>query len=132
MFVAFMAAALIALVVLREFTTPDPRGHSTHEQLGLPACMMLEYTGIPCPGCGVTTAMSSFAHGDLSGAVKTQPFGLLIALLILVVSAFALIDTLRGKDAWAEFGRRRKPWMYWGLGAAMLVAWSYKIIALRA
>ncbi len=123
---------MLGLGALRAFTTPDARGHGTHEQLGLPPCMMLEFTGIPCPGCGVTTAMSSFVHGDFAGAVKTQPFGALIAAGLVIASAFALLETVRGKDAWAGFRHRWRPWMSWSVGAWMLAAWGYKIIALRA
>ena len=124
-------AGLILLAVLGLFTTPDPRGHSTHEQLGLPPCMMMKYLGVPCPGCGVTTAMSCFAHGDWVAAVQVQPFGALLALLFVLVAVLALVDTVRGIDAWAAFRRRARPWTYWCLGAVMLAAWVWKIVALR-
>jgi len=131
-FVGILLAGVLGLVLLGALTTPDPRGHGTHEQLGLPRCMFLEYTGIPCPGCGVTTAMSSFAHGEFGAAIRVQPFGVLIAAGIVLFFAIALLDTLRNKDAWAEFRRRWKPWMSWCLGVALLAAWCYKIAVTRA
>ena len=42
---------------------PDARGHGTHEQLGLPACHARDWLGVPCPGCGVTTAVVYLGQG---------------------------------------------------------------------
>lgn len=131
-FVAVLIAALVGMWGLREFTTPDPRGHSTHEQFGLPACMLLKFTGVPCPACGLTTALSCVAHGEFLTALKVQPFGVLLALGLGVCSVFALSETLRGRDAWLGFCRRWRPWMSWCAAALMLAAWGYKIVALRA
>ncbi len=124
-------AAVIGLVVLRYFTIPDPQGHSTHEQLGLPACWMMKHMGYPCPGCGVTTAASHLAHGDWRQAIATQPFGVLLAVGAVLLFIWTLVETARGRDAWADFRRISKPWMYVSLGVAMLAAWAYKITELR-
>ena len=121
----------ISLLVTAGCLQPDSKGLGTHQQLGLPPCMMMKYVGVPCPGCGVTTAMSCFAHGDLRAAITVQPFGALLALLGVITAVLALVDTARGADAWAAFRRRTRPWMYWCLGAAMLAAWVYKLAAPR-
>src|SRR5687768_5235486 len=125
-------ASMLALVVLRVLTTPDPRGHGTHEQLGLLPCWMIHATGIPCPGCGVTTAISLLVHGDWRAALATQPFGVLVVLLCALLFARVVSWTLRGQDAWVELQRAFRPWILWSLGAAMLAAWAYKIASLRA
>jgi len=120
------------MALLGALTTPDPRGHGTHEQLGLPPCMLMQFTGVPCPGCGVTTAWSCFAHGEFVAAIRVQPFGALLAACVVIVSTLALVETVRGKDAWSGFRRTWRPWMSWSLGAAMLASWVYKIFVLRA
>ncbi|MEO6710276.1 MAG: DUF2752 domain-containing protein, partial [Planctomycetota bacterium] len=130
-FTTVAAASVLGLVVLRCFTTPDPQGHGTHQQLGLPPCSMMQLTGFPCPGCGVTTAASYLVHGDWKQAVVTQPFGALLAVGAVSIFLWAMIETLRGRDAYADFRRFVRPWMYVGLGVAMLAAWAYKIAALR-
>lgn len=125
-------AMVLFFVAVRLFTTPDPSGHSTHEQLGLPACTLMVVTGFPCPGCGVTTAMSHLVHGQLRMALVAQPFGVLLAFIAALVAAFSLWDSARGHDAWSGFRRRWRPWMSWGLGGAMLAGWIYKIVVLFA
>src|SRR5204863_10072293 len=67
--------ALVIFVVLALWIRPDPRGFGTHEQLGLPACKMMEWTGIPCPGCGVTTSLALFGRGRFFAALHNQPLG---------------------------------------------------------
>ncbi|MBI5850320.1 MAG: DUF2752 domain-containing protein [Planctomycetes bacterium] len=69
---------------------PDPRGHGTHEQLGLPPCGWPARYGKPCPTCGVTTAASLVVHLSPFRALWTQPFGAATALAGLVLAAFAL------------------------------------------
>ena len=59
----------------------DPRGVSTHEQLGLPGCTFLQTTGMPCFTCGMTTAFTHAAHGHLLAALYTQPGGAVLAVL---------------------------------------------------
>jgi len=129
---AVCGATLLLFVALRLLTTPDASGHSTHEQLGLPPCTLMELTGFPCPGCGVTTAMSHLVHGQWRMSLAAQPFGVLLSLVALVVCALSVRDSARGADAWSGFRRRWRPWMSWGLGGAMLAAWIYKIAVLLA
>lgn len=53
----------------------------------LPKCMFHELTGLYCPGCGSTRALSSFLHGDLKSSLHNNllliPCGLTIVLLIV-------------------------------------------------
>jgi hypothetical protein len=130
--VGLSAASVLGLVSLRWLTTPDPSGHGTHEQLGLAPCWPMRAWNVPCPGCGVTTAASQLAHGDFAGALATQPFGVLLALIACLSCAWCLAATLTGRDAWADLRRASRPWVFWSLGAALLAAWVYKFLALRA
>jgi len=50
---------------------------------GLP-CPMRTLTGVPCPGCGMTTAVKAVLAGHVRASVGANPFGL-IAVLIAVV-----------------------------------------------
>lgn len=78
------AAALlpcVAVLLVAASLTPDPAGTGTHRQLGLPPCGMLAATGLPCATCGMTTAFSYTAHGELWSALVTQPAGATLAVL---------------------------------------------------
>jgi Protein of unknown function (DUF2752) len=124
--------ALLALPVLRWLATPDARGYGTHEQLGLPPCTMMEVTGIPCPGCGVTTSISLAVHGHLVAAFLNQPFGLLVALTIPLFTGWAVWSHVAGRDLYrALTGRNASRWLVPAV-ALLLAAWVYKIVVTLA
>jgi hypothetical protein len=127
-FLALSLASVLGVLALGILTTPDARGHSTHEQLGLPACALMEFTGFPCPGCGVTTSLSHLAHGHWRAALAAQPIGVALALAAGFALLWSSLATVRGGDVWASFRKTWRPWMSWSLAAAMLAGWIYKIV----
>ena len=54
---------------------PDPSGHGTHTQLGLPPCPSVLLFHRPCPGCGLTTSFTALIHGNLPFAFHAHPLG---------------------------------------------------------
>jgi hypothetical protein len=59
--------------------------------LGLPGwpCPIKAFLGIPCPGCGLSTAISQLLHGQWQASLHTHAFAPLFlagVLLVLVVS----------------------------------------------
>jgi len=108
--------------------TPSHRGVGTHTAMGLPACGMLETTGIPCMTCGMTTSFSYAAHGNLVASVLTQPAGALLALLTAmaaVLSGYALVTGMSLAPIAEALWRPRAVIIAVMLAAA---AWGYKII----
>ncbi len=122
-----LAVALAAGFVLE----PDPRGWGTHEQLGMGPCLPMELWNVPCPGCGVTTAVALALHGDPGGSLRTQPFGLVVLLGLGAFTAWASAAGLRRRDLWREL----HAWNWRVLGTALVVvallAWIYKLAAVR-
>ena len=126
---AFAGCAILVLFGL--FVTPDPRGYGTHTHLGLPDCKLIEWWGVPCPGCGVTTSVCLAAHGQLLAALHTQPLGLACALLLAFAPLWAVWQHFAGRDLYAEAGRIvSRPWL---VGAAVLVlgSWAWKLGLVR-
>ncbi len=124
---ALAPACVLALVVLGTVVTPSPAGHGTHTQLGLPPCLSMQWLDLPCPGCGVTTSIALAARGKWLAALETQPFGLLVAIALAAYPLFVLWHSLRGSDLYRAASRwPAKPWLF-GLGAAILLAWIYKL-----
>lgn len=50
-------------------------------------CVIRRVTGRPCPGCGMTRALSALAHGDLRSAWRFNPRVVIVAPLLLGVWA---------------------------------------------
>lgn len=82
-FVAWVIITVIGAIILR----PDPAGHGTHQQLGLPPCPSVVFFGRPCPGCGLTTSWTSVLHGQITQSIEAHPLG---AFLYLLFTASAL------------------------------------------
>jgi len=60
-------------------------------------CPLRTFTGIPCPLCGMTTAATALARGDLGASLAANPFLLLLALgtaVMTVVIAGRLVGWL--------------------------------------
>ena len=49
----------------------------------LPRCMFHQMTGLYCPGCGATRALSAMLHGDIKSSLHNN--ALLFPLLALIV-----------------------------------------------
>jgi hypothetical protein len=116
---ALSCAGVLVLLVLRLATDPDGRGYGTHEQLGLPECAAMALLSLPCPLCGITTALSLAAHGEWWEAWRVQPAGFLLALSPALFLALALrprVDVLR-------HGRAIRA----TLALFFLAAWIYKV-----
>ena len=123
--------ALAIFIVLALWIHPDPRGFGTHEQLGLPACRMMDWTGIPCPGCGVTTSIALFAHGRFFESLRNQPLGFLVALAIPLCAVWTIASHMRGRDLSRDMALLRvKPFVV-ALFAAILLPWIYKIAMVK-
>ena len=117
----------VALGLFRFLLEPDARGFGTHQQLGLKPCASMEWAGIPCPGCGVTTSVTQVAHGQPLTALATQPFGWFVALVLAVYPVWALVQWRRGRDLGDEAFELLNLRRALSVGALMLVAWLYKL-----
>jgi hypothetical protein len=61
---------------------------------GLPfmRCALKEYTGWPCPGCGLTRVAVRVAHGDIASALDANPLGTVAALGFAACSLLAILQ----------------------------------------
>ena len=72
-----VAACIVLLVV--------PPG-SAHAKW-LPKCMFHQLTGLYCPGCGATRALSAILHGDIKASLHNNAllFPLLAAIAFMII-----------------------------------------------
>lgn len=125
--IAASATGPLGLLAMRWLFTPDPAGLGTHEQLGLPPCRSIDWFGVPCPGCGVTTSVTWFAHGDPWQSLVVQPLGFVIASAALCALPLILAAIARGRDLGYDLRRVRLMRWWIGLTAVVGVSWVYKI-----
>lgn len=123
--VLLAAAGLALLLVLALATDPDPRGHGTHEQLGLQPCSWARVHGEPCPTCGVTTAASLLVHLQPIASFSTHPFGATLALLLAVFVVLGFVHAGRGESLVARSARWPWAWISLSLVALLLASWAW-------
>jgi hypothetical protein len=75
----------------------DTRGFGTHQQLGLPPCGFAAATGVPCPGCGLTTSFAHMAHGHFAAAFTAHLMGPPLFVLTAVVALYAPYAIVRAR-----------------------------------
>lgn len=124
---AVAATAALVVLVIAWVLTPSTDGLGTHRQLGLPPCGWIAMADIPCPTCGMTTAFSHAAHGDLGSSFVTQPFGMVLALGSAVVVLVGFHTAFTGSMIAPFLVGRIKPRIVWLLVAGLVLAWIWKI-----
>src|SRR5688572_17163236 len=65
---------------------------------GPSVCPFKVFTGLPCPGCGLTRSAVAFLHGDPSTSLFYHPLG---APIVIAAVLIGLVD------AWAWWRSRR-------------------------
>jgi hypothetical protein len=122
-----LICAATALLVVARALRPSERGFGTHEQLGLPPCIFLQLTGIPCPSCGLTTSFAHAAHLHWLASLTTQPFGF-VAFSLTALSIPGACYLLYRRVAWEQvlYAPATNRVMY-ALLALYLLSWIYKI-----
>jgi len=62
-------------------------------------CLFKEVTGLPCPSCGTTRSMLLLVHGQLRESFMMNPFGMMLALALVIIPLWMMADVLRGSGS---------------------------------
>jgi len=97
------------------------------------ACLFKMITHVPCPACGTTRSLMLLSHGEIVQSLLTNPFGMLLAFLLVIVPAWMTVDLLREADSFLrwyiaiERVMKRNRWV--SIPAIVLVAtnWCWNI-----
>ena len=125
----FLGLAVVPSVVfyIALQLTPDPLGHSTHTQLGLPPCGFLELTGVLCPGCGLTTSFSHMVRLDFVGAAHANPFGIPLFIFSAACIPVSLVAMVRGWSVVEVLVRFHIDKFCVGLALTCLLVWVVRL-----
>jgi hypothetical protein len=121
-----LAGAAVIFALAR--VAPDPRGHGTHELLGLAPCGFAQIHRAPCPTCGITTAACHVVHLQPLRALWVQPFGAALALAGIAVAAFALWSLVRRRPFLPALARLPYGTIALAALVAFLLAWGWKAL----
>jgi hypothetical protein len=94
--------------------------------LGLP-CPLRTLTGIPCPTCGMTTAATRLAAGDLHAALLANPFVLVLAGLTVFMAVLLPLRQLGLVGPPAQWSEARRRQAYWATGLLAAASWVFQL-----
>lgn len=126
----FLFLLPLAVLLTSAWLTPNPTGIGTHTQLGLPPCGFYEWTGLPCPGCGLTTCFAYMAHGNIFGAAHANAFGVLLFLLTLSSLPVSALGFVRGLSVTAVLDRLGVDKLALIVAAGSLGVWVVRLVTI--
>lgn len=68
------------------------------ESVHLSFCIIKNVTGYACPSCGTTRAVQLFLQGEIAASVLMNPFGIIVALLMVIATIWILFDIITKKE----------------------------------
>ena len=89
-------------------------------------CLFHGLTGLPCPGCGITTSLLALARGDAQASWAANPAGFGVAALLVGQAVVALVVMRRRASSHGGL-----PWLAWLDRMAMgglLAAWAGRLM----
>jgi hypothetical protein len=94
-------------------------------------CPFETFTGIPCPGCGLSTAMIHFLTGNWQVAMATHMLAPLALMGILILGSLAITPDRYRKEVaqWIAIVEQ-KPYLIPMLGGVACVNWGIQIVRL--
>ncbi len=128
----FFFAAPASVFLISIFLTADPVGHGTHTQLGLPPCGFLVMTGLPCPGCGLTTCFTAMIHGDVAAAASANPFGIMLWLVSFSTMIVGAVGFVRGLPVIETLDRLQADKWAILLSVTSLTVWCIRVATMLA
>ena len=91
-FTPFATWGSLAMLLLVSHLPPDGAG--------VPVCLFRALSGLPCPGCGLTRALSSLVQGHPAAAFSYHPFAFVLLPLFAMLAALNFLPA--GARQWLQ------------------------------
>lgn len=106
--------------------------HDTNQANPIGVCMIKHATGLPCPSCGSTRAIVLLSKGLWMDALVTNPFGYMIAFIMLLAPLWILFDIGTKRKTLFQFykiieSRLKNPGLSIPLAVLVLINWIWNI-----
>lgn len=119
-----------AVLAIATRLTPTAAHGGTHTQLGLEPCGFYDFTGYPCPGCGLTTGFAHLVRGHFVDAWAANPFSVMFFLFTLGFMVFATTGLVRGWDAFEAYRKLDGEWWLIGIGLTATIVWIWRVVTI--
>ena len=97
----------------------------------LPQCWLRKLTGIPCPACGCTRSLASWASGDLEQALLFNPLFFAVCVGLLLWLALWLAQLTSNRPLLENIHARAARLPRWKMAIALVVTnWLYLYLKL--
>jgi len=100
---------------------------------GLPgwACPFKSLTGIPCPGCGLTTATAELLHGHFRASLNTHAFAGIFFAAYLVLAIVLFLPEQQRRSAIARIAMfERHTGITSFVLTALMIYWGFRLAGL--
>lgn len=115
----------VAILTIAVWLHPDGRGYGTHTQMGLPACGFKVRWRAPCPACGLTTSVSSMMHGEVGLAWKSNVFGVLLTIALILAAISGMLELVFRYEIFSRIGFSR--WWIIAAGGLFVAGWAVNV-----
>ncbi|MFD7431304.1 DUF2752 domain-containing protein [Streptomyces sp. NPDC059818] len=107
---AGVMAAVIGAFAFVGSVDPNEPGH-------YPACPLLRFTGVYCPGCGGLRSAHAVAHGDIAVALGSNALAVAGYGIFAVLWVLWMVRAAAGKPVRIAL----RPVHWWGVGAVLML-----------
>lgn len=76
---------------------------NSSSKIDLTACLFKRITNIPCPSCGTTRAVQEIAQGNIISSLSINPFGIIVASIMLCTPLWIIYDYLAKRETFYAF-----------------------------
>lgn len=83
--------------------------NTTNNTVGV--CVFKKITTIPCPSCGTTRSIVSLLHGNFLTAIYTNPLGIIVFIIMLILPFWILTDLFTKKTTLFDFYKKTEIWL---------------------
>jgi hypothetical protein len=90
-------------------------------------CPLRTLTGVPCPMCGMTTAATGLARGDLDAALAANPFVLVLAVLIMGMAVLMAARAAGLAAPAAPWPASRRRQALWAVAVLLAASWAFQL-----
>lgn len=102
-----------------------------HGMIPLPRCLLLQFTGIPCPTCGCTRSLAAWTQLDLASAFLFNPLFFAACTALVLWSGMRLVEMRTARELVSRQHLRLGKNTAWALGAAAVILnWLYLCLTL--